>query len=902
VLLSSGTHLGPYEITAKLGEGGMGEVYRARDTKLERDVAIKVLPAAFVEDHERLQRFEREAKLLAQLNHPNIAHIYGMEASGDSHALVMELVDGPTLAERLESGSLPVSESLSLARQIAEALEEAHEKGIIHRDLKPQNIKASIEGKVKVLDFGLAKAMDPTAATSGAGSPSQLAASPTLTLGATQMGVVLGTAAYMAPEQAKGFAVDRRCDIWAFGVVLFEMLTGKRLFEAPTVPETLAQVLTREPDLGALPASIPPAIRRLLRRCLERNPKNRLHDIADARIVIDDVSLGRDGEFAEAQAPASGARRSWLPWAVAAVGFAAALLTLFAARGANRPAEKPKLKRTSILVPGSVSPGGAEAGGMFALAPDGSAIAYAASGYVDIMEESLYVRELDQTEARKLPGTEGASYPFWSPDGKEIGFFAGGFLRRVPRGGGAARTICAAANGRGGSWSSNGTIVFAPGPYSALMRVSASGGEPVEATRLADGGKERSHRFPQFLPDGRHFLFGVEPWSTEMEVRVATLDEVTAGRQLLGTTAVPRFAAPDQLVFVRDEALLAQTIDLDRLAMAGEARQLDDRPNLVQTVTSQPAVDASSDGELLYAPVDPLPAVLVWYSRSGGRTETAARLQGGQFSMAVSHRGDRLAAMVNTTTADGSMWIVDAGSGDTARITSPDIQPWEAVWSWDDRQVASNIAGGGASASVGPGLITVESGEVRRVIPATNTWRQPTDLSSDGRVLIYTQLTSESDSNVGWLRLDGDPTPTNYVATAATEIGARLSPDRRYLAYLSNASGRTEVYVDTFPKPSRARRVETGGSARQIAFREDGKELFVLADLGGRATLFSFPLQPGPELGIGSPQKMFTLPPQWLAFAPSPKGDRFYTLERPGNRSPTLTLVENWRAQFEAKK
>jgi len=638
------------------------------------------------------------------------------------------------------------------------------------------------------------------------------------------------------------------------------MLTGKRLFDAPTVPETLAQVLTREPDLDALPASTPLAIRRLLRRCLERNPKNRLHDIADARIVIDDVSLGRDGELAEAQTPASGARRSWLPWALAATGFAAALLALLAARGASQPGAKPKLTRTSILVPGSVSPGGSEGSGMFALAPDGSAIAYAASGYIDFFEESLYVRELDQSEARKLAGTEGASYPFWSPDGKEIGFFAGGFLRRVPRGGGAARTICPAANGRGAAWSPNGTIVFAPDPYSVLMRVSASGGEPVEATRLDAGAKERSHRFPQFLPDGRHFLFGVEPWSTEMDVRVAALDEVTAGRTLLRANAVPRFAVPDQLLFLRDEALLAQKIDLERLAMDGEAHQLEDRPNLVQTVTSQPPVDASIDGKLLYAPVDPRPAALVWYSRSGSRTETAARLQGGQFSIGVSHRGDRLAAMVNTSTATGSMWIVDAESGDAARITSPDIQPWEAVWSWDDRQVASNIAGGGASASIGPGLITVESGEVRRVIAATDRWRQPTDLSSDGRILIYTQLTSESDSDVGWLRLDGDPTPTNYIATPATEVGAKLSPDGRFLAYLSNVSGRVEVYVDTFPKPSRARRVESGGSARQIAFRDDGRELFVLADLGGRATLFSFPLQPGPELGIGSPQKMFGRP------------------------------------------
>ncbi|MEZ5331871.1 MAG: protein kinase [Thermoanaerobaculia bacterium] len=325
--LAAGTRLGPYEITAKLGEGGMGEVYRATDGTLKREVAIKVLPAAFTEDEARLARFEREAQLLAQLNHPSIAHVYGLEGSGTTRALVMELVEGPTLAQRLEAGPLPLEESLPLARQIAEALEEAHGKGIVHRDLKPQNVKLSADGRVKVLDFGLAKAMDPGGA-SGAASAAELAASPTLTLGATVQGVILGTAAYMAPEQAKGGAVDKRADIWAFGVVLYEMLTGRRLFDAPTVPETLAEVLTRTPDLSRLPAATPTALRRLLRRCLERSPKDRLHDIADARIVLDDLLSGRIAAEEPRAAPdeASGAPRG-TPWA-ARLGWAAAGLAV----------------------------------------------------------------------------------------------------------------------------------------------------------------------------------------------------------------------------------------------------------------------------------------------------------------------------------------------------------------------------------------------------------------------------------------------------------------------------------------------------------------------------------------------------------------------------------------------
>jgi len=416
----SGTRLGPYEITAKLGEGGMGEVYRARDTKLERDVAIKVLPAAFVEDHERLTRFEREAKLLAQLHHPNIASIFGLEESEGTKALVMELVEGPTLANRLESGFLPVNETLLLARQIAEALEEAHEKGIIHRDLKPQNIKASIEGKVKVLDFGLAKAMDPTGAASGAQSASQLAASPTLTLGATQMGVVLGTAAYMSPEQAKGFVVDKRCDIWSFGVVLFEMLTGKRLFDAPTVPETLAQVLTREPDLEALPASIPAAIRRLLRHCLERNPKNRLHDIADARIVIDDLIAGKT------EAPArevvartkSSSRRA----RVAVLGAIAvvAIASFLAGRGGVAPTKSAATSAFRDVRKLTFRPGQERNP---ALSPDGKSLFFAAHRDGGSDEDIFFVpvggrRPIDLT----ADSTADDWSPAVSPDGANVAF------------------------------------------------------------------------------------------------------------------------------------------------------------------------------------------------------------------------------------------------------------------------------------------------------------------------------------------------------------------------------------------------------------------------------------------------------------------------------------------------
>ena len=896
--LMIGTKVGPYEITATLGEGGMGEVYRATDTRLKREVAIKVLPAAFTEDKERLARFGREAQLLAQLHHQNIASIFGLEESDGIRALVMELVEGPTLAERLEQGPFSLNESLSVAVQIAQALEEAHEKGIVHRDLKPQNIKASSEGKVKVLDFGLAKAMDPVA---GSASAADLARSPTLlnspTLTAvqgTRLGMILGTAAYMAPEQARGGAIDKRADIWAFGVVLYEMLAGRSLFSADTMSDTLAGVLKSEIDFSKLPASAPQAIRRLLRRCLERNPKNRLHDIADARIVIDEMLAG-DVRESEAT-PVARQKRSWLPWVIAAAGVATALVVLLAGGSGGKAAPEGRLTRTSILMPLAAK---ADLGsGAFALSPDGGAMVFRAS---DESGSRLFVRELAETEPRTLAGTEGASFPFWSADSRQIAFFAGGALRRVSRGGGAVQTICAAKDGRGGAWNREGTILFAADFQDApLLRVSASGGEPAPATTLDVGKRERSHRFPLFLPDGRHFLFGVEPGNeaNRIRIKVASLDEVSNGKVLLEASAVPRFASPNQLVFPRDAALMAQSIDLDSLELVGEPKLLEERPSFLGGVTSAPLVEVADGGGMLYAPVDPRPTAFVWLDRNGSRSESGVREDGTFESPAVSHRGDRVVVTRAENVVERSLWIFDLEHGGGSRIMPRDRSAYAAVWSPDDREVAADVTKGAGIFEIAPALVSVESGQIRELLESFNRWTSPTDVSADGRVLLYDDQVTGMRMNLGYLRLDGKSERTDYLATPANETGGRLSPDGRFIAYMSDVSGTTEAYVDTFPRPTSARRVATGGAALRIDLRSDGKELLILAADGERAALFASEIRPGGELEIGRPQKLFTLPVEWSGFAPAPKGDRFLLLERVGNRSPSLTLVDNWRAQL----
>ncbi|HEV8612423.1 MAG TPA: protein kinase, partial [Gemmatimonadales bacterium] len=612
-----GRQLGCYQVLSLLGAGGMGEVYRARDTKLGREVALKVLPEVFAQDPERLARFRREAQVLASLNHPSIGAIYGLEESDGLRVLVLELVPGKTLAELLSDGPLGVEEALRIGSQIAEALEAAHEKGTIHRDLKPANIKVTPEGKAKVLDFGLAKAF--AADRPGA----DLSGPPAVSEAGTGEGLILGTAGYMSPEQARGKPVDKRTDIWSFGCVLYEALTGKRAFAGDTVSDTISRILEHEPDWRALPETTPPSIRVLLRRCMEKDPRRRLHDIADARIEIEDALTTPD-RIEPASAAAGRIPRGWRPallWGLTClvVGAITASIALWKVKPPPPPAP---VSRLTIALPPGERLAGLEQPAV-AVSPDGTRLAYLATQGGGAPQ--LYLRAMDSLESKPISGTEGAANPFFSPDGQWVGFFAGGKLKKVSMSGGAAVTLANAAFPRGASWGSQGIIVFAPSQVSHLQQVSEAGGAPQALTRLEKG--EIAQGFPEFLPGGKAVLFAASitftNW-TNAQVAVYSL-ETGERRNLIQGGTSPRYARSGHLVYAQGGTLMAAPFDPERLVLTGAAVPVVE--SVRQSVSSGGAhYSLSATGSLVYVPggIQATQRRLVWVSRGGAEQVVAA--------------------------------------------------------------------------------------------------------------------------------------------------------------------------------------------------------------------------------------------------------------------------------------
>ncbi len=795
--LSPGERLGAYEIVSALGAGGMGEVYRARDSRLNRDVAIKILPDAVAADPDRLARFTREAQVLAALNHQNIAAIYGIEGS---RALVMELVEGEDLSALISRGPIAWTDALPIARQIADALEAAHEAGIIHRDLKPANIKVRPDGAVKVLDFGLAKALSPD----GAGASQDAMNSPTLTARATQLGMVLGTAAYMAPEQARGKVVDRRADIWAFGVVLYEMLSGQRAFEGDDVSITIANVLKEDVRWVKLPDNLPASVHRLLRRCLEKDPKRRLSAIGDARLELDDSTAS---PTIVALVPP---RRQVLPWAIAALtGLAAVYLGWLALGRTNASSTA-----TWTSIPAPVD--GFSRGMGPAVSPDGKWIAFVAPDAKG--QDHLWIRSFGAQSAQIIQGTENGASPFWSPDSKFVAFSKDQKLQFVAAAGGTPQVLAdTASNSRGGTWNRDGVVLFVPAPGLGLHRVSVStGGAAVALAAFADPPGTITI-YPSFLPDGQHFLF-TRVSDSEAWINVGSLADGTI------TKLLPAFSRAQYvaglLIFGSKGGLYAQAFDPATLTLSGERSRIVESLGGHSGHTLNYAFSASADGRILATgnkPYLPL-SRLVWFDPNGARLGTLgepAHLFGFSVAPDRAHVSiEKLDPRLNSI----DPWIIDVKTGFTSPLRAPTEGALASspTWSHDNRTLFH---------SSGHGTLRVSSlaGGKDEAWTVGANW--PNSSAPDGSVLLISQQGTNTGSDVMVVSMKGDHTPKPYLQTPFNEGQARFSPNGKFVAYVSNESNRNEVYIQSFPRSMMKIQVSaTGGSYPE--WNQDGSELY----------------------------------------------------------------------------
>jgi Tol biopolymer transport system component len=888
--LETGQMIAHYRIAEKIGEGGMGRVYRAEDTRLNRDVALKVLPEAFVTDTDRMARFGREAQLLASLNHPNIGAIYGLEESGSLRCLVLELIEGQTLADRIGVGALPLDEALGIARQIAEGLEAAHDKGVIHRDLKPANVVVTPDGTVKILDFGLAKALV------GEPGSSTTSMSPTLTTPATHQGMILGTAAYMSPEQAKGHVADRRADIWSFGVVLHEMLAGGRLFASDNVSETLAAVLMKELDLDALPSAVPAVIRNLVARCLKKDPKERLQAIGEARITIDGyradpTAAAAEGETTVAAAPAAAPR---LPWAVAgvlALALGAALWGLL--RGGESPSGG------VVRLRAEVAPGQAltrDIGASAVLSPDGTMMAYSSS---DGSVKKLYLRPLDRMEAVALSGTEDVRAPFFSPDGKWIGFFTGQQLKRVSIAGGAPLALTTTKQNRGGTWSPDGIIVFAPDITAGLARIPETGGEPEPITELSEG--ERSHRWPSFLPDGVHVLFMAQDHGASYDA--ATIEVVnveTKERTVLHEGGTyPRYIPTGHLAYVRDGTLFAVPLDLAGLKTIGTpAPLLEDVMTEAGTNTGDGTAhySFSSDGTLVYLEGALSDRVygLIWGDRDGQQAPLLSD-ERPYYSPRLSPDGKHLALQVASDSGT-DIWVQDLEREVLTRLTFSGSENILPAWTPDGRRIAF-----GSTRDAKPGIFWMPADGSGRPEQLWEDGRNqaPGSFSPQGHLAIHV-LNPQTSWDLEVIRFeDGTPQePEPFVATQGIDAFPMFSPDGRWIAYMSDESGRWEIYVRPYPGPGGKWQISTGGgltprwsrNGQELLYREGSKWFAVSID------------SEGGTLRLGRVELLLEGP--YVSLAPFPDydvtadGERFVLLSGDDNMPvpafTQLNVILNW--------
>ena len=868
-----GRQLGSYTVTALLGVGGMGEVYRAHDSTLGRDVALKILPDIWLADPDRRMRFEREARLLAALNHPNIAAIYGLHDGGPPsgteepvRALVLELVEGETLSDRLgaHGNGLPLDEVTSAAAQIVDALEAAHARGIVHRDLKPANIKVTPEGRVKVLDFGLARAIAGDDRTSG------LANSPTVTAQGTHVGVLLGTAAYMSPEQVRGRTADRRSDIWALGCVLYELTSGKSAFGGSGVADVLASVLTADPAWSALPSGTPPALRLCLQRCLQKDPRQRFHDVGDVRLAL---AGAFDGASSDERRPPAAARIAWAGWMVALVAVAAAAATITLT---PRVVDAPETRVEIVTPPGDP----------FAIdiSPDGRSVVFQA---FDSGRWRLWLRRLESSEARPLAGTEGAEMPFWSPNGLSIGFFAGSSLKRLDLAEGFVRTLAPAPQPRHGTWNRDGTIVFGPVAMGPLHSVPAGGGAATQVTNLLPG--QTSHRWPQFLPDGRHFLLMTLGTPDVRGLYLGSLDDRMV-RKVSDREAAFWFVPPDQLLVARNGGLMARRFTVDGIDDP-EPSPITPKLLLNSAVTGYGALRASTTGHIVYR-ASAARTQLVWLDRSGRRVGAVGEPDDSQIVVTTLSSDGRNAAVQRAVNGNTDIWSFDLERGVSRRVTVGRGFDHHATFSPDGKRI---VYVSDDAADVYDTIYEQSTDGTDDRTPlfefGVRENHYPEDWSRDGRFILYTHENADTELDIWALPLTGTRQPMAIAKTRFIEGQPRFSPDGQWVAYTSFETGTPQVFLKPFPGPGPNRQISSAGGGTP-RWRQDGGELLYLES----NRLIAVPvLRRGASLEFGAPRTLFTFPDGWTGgYEPTPDGQRFLITTATADASP-ISLILNWK-------
>jgi eukaryotic-like serine/threonine-protein kinase len=882
--LTSGSRLGPYEIVAPLGAGGMGEVYKARDTRLERTVAVKVLPQHLSSSAEVRQRFEREARTISQLSHPHICALYDVGREGETEYLVMELLEGETLTDRLSKGALPLDQTLRFGQEIADALDKAHRQGIVHRDLKPGNVMLTKSG-VKLLDFGLAKAVTPVS------SPGSLTSLPTQQ-GLTQEGTILGTFQYMAPEQLEGKDADARTDIFAFGAVLYEMATGRKAFAGATQASLIGAILHTEPEpISTVQPMTPPALDRIVRTCLAKDPEERWQSAADVRRELRWIAEGSQAGGAQ-PFPVRRRRREWLSWALAALVLLLAGAVLLRERR-GPVAAAPRTMRLSVVLPELSAVRAA------VLSPDGTRLVLVARDSSG--RNLLWIRPLDSLAAQPLAGTESPSFPFWSPDGASIGFFADGKLKKIAASGGPAQTLCDAPINRGGTWSRDGVILFSPVVDGPIYQVSASGGVPKPVTALDPKRRESTHRWPFFLPDGRHFLYLVGSFGGPREgtgIYVRSLDSKEE-KLLVRANSSMAYAAPGYLVYFHERTLYALSFDAKTLQVHGDPFPVaEDIQFFPQTYNAMFTV--SENGALLYlARARSGVSQLAWFDRNGTRLGTLGA-SANQGNPRISPDGKRVALdIIDPQTGNMDIWTYEFSGGVGRRLTSHPALDSDPIWSPDGSRIVFFSLRNGI-----PDLYQVSSsgGGSEEAVVISDRTKYPTDWSPDGQSILFRVVDPKTNFELWTVSMDKEHKAAPFIKPTFGVSHGVFSPDGKWVAYSSNETGKWEIYVAPFPGPGGNWKVSTAGGS-EPRWRRDGKELYYAAPDG---SIMAADVKLGATFEADIAKPLFRVQRRehissgdLFSYDVTPDGQRFLVNTDVGEQtSPPLTVVLGWTADL----